>query len=59
MVSWNHMAYRRTSHAVYELNYHFVWPPKYRKHIGTKEVKKFLEDLFPQGGLQEISKDTG
>ena len=42
------MAYRRTSHAVYELNYHFVWPPKYRKHIGTTEVKKFLEDLFPK-----------
>ena len=42
------MAYRRTSHAVYELNYHFVWPPKYRKHIATAEVKKFLEDLFPK-----------
>lgn len=42
------MAYRRTSHAVYELNYHFVWPPKYRKHIGTPAVKEFLEDLFPK-----------
>ena len=40
--------YRRTAHAVYELNYHFVWPPKYRKHIGTKDVKEFLEDLFPK-----------
>ena len=38
------MAYHRTSHAVYE----FVWPPKYRRHIGTTEVKKFLEDLFPK-----------
>lgn len=42
------MAYKRSSHAVYELNYHFVWPPKYRKHIGTSDVKKFLEDLFPK-----------
>lgn len=40
--------YRRTSHAVYELNYHFVWPPKYRRHIGTPDVKEFLEDLFPK-----------
>lgn len=40
--------YRRTSHAVYELSYHLVWPPKYRKGIGTPEVKKFLEDLFPK-----------
>ena len=25
-----------------------VWPPKYRKHIGTPQVKEFLEDLFPR-----------
>ncbi len=42
------MAYRKSSHAVYELNYHFVWPPKYRKHIGASGVKKFLEDLLPK-----------
>ena len=40
--------YRRTSHAVYELNYHLVWPPKYRKEIGTADVKEFLEHLFPK-----------
>lgn len=40
--------YRRTSHAVYELNYHFVWPPKYRKHVSRPPVKEFLENLFPQ-----------
>ncbi|MEW6610307.1 MAG: IS200/IS605 family transposase [Patescibacteria group bacterium] len=40
--------YRRTTHAVYGLNYHFVWPPKYRKHVVTKEVQKFLESLFPK-----------
>ena len=39
--------YRRTSHAVYELNYHFVWPVKYRKHIKSPKIRKFLEDLFP------------
>jgi putative transposase len=42
------MAIKRASHAVYELNYHFVWPPKYRKHIATKPVKEFLENLFPK-----------
>ena len=42
------MTYRRTDHAVYELNYHIVWPPKYRKHIGTVGVKTFLEALFPR-----------
>ena len=42
------MSIRRASHAVYELNYHFVWPPKYRRAVVTKEVKKFLEDLFPK-----------
>ena len=31
-------ALRRSQHAVYDLKYHFVWIPKYRKRILTKEV---------------------
>ncbi|MHA1409142.1 MAG: IS200/IS605 family transposase [Candidatus Odinarchaeia archaeon] len=34
----------RTSSAVYEINYHIVWCPKYRKTVLVGEVKKFLED---------------
>lgn len=34
----------RLSSAVYNLNYHIVWCPKYRLDILTGEVKTFLED---------------
>jgi putative transposase len=35
----------RKSSAVYNINYHLVWCPKYRKPIlGKAEVKEFLED---------------
>src|SRR3990167_622882 len=35
----------KKSSAVYSINYHFVWCPKYRKPILEKqEVKQFLED---------------
>ena len=35
----------RKSSAVYNINYHLVWCPKYRKPILEKqEVKEFLED---------------
>ena len=34
----------RLSSAVYDLNYHIVWCPKYRLDILTGEVKEFLHD---------------
>ena len=34
----------RLSSAVYSLNYHIVWCPKYRLDILTGEVKEFLHD---------------
>ncbi|MEW5840908.1 IS200/IS605 family transposase [Nitrososphaera sp.] len=34
----------RASSAVYNINYHIVWCPKYRKAILTEKVKEFLED---------------
>jgi putative transposase len=34
----------RRSSAVYEINYHIVWCPKYRKPVLVGEVKEFLED---------------
>ena len=40
------MGIRRTNHAVFDLKYHLVWIPKYRKHILNKEVSDYLEEVF-------------
>ena len=45
------MALRRTSHAVYETQYHLVWAPKYRKKILSGEVGQRVQEL-----LQEIAQ---
>ena len=37
---------RRTKHAVYDLKYHLVWIPKYRKHILSREVSEYLKEVF-------------
>jgi putative transposase len=34
----------KASSAVYNINYHIVWCPKYRKNILEGKVKEFLED---------------
>jgi putative transposase len=34
----------KASSAVYNINYHIVWCPKYRKKILEGKVKEFLED---------------
>jgi putative transposase len=39
---------RRTKHAVYDLKYHLVWVPKYRKHILDKAVTDYLKEVFSQ-----------
>ena len=45
---------KRTSHAVYDLKYHMVWIPKYRKMILRGELAKRLKTTF-----QEISDRYG
>ena len=40
------MGIRRTKHAVYDLKYHLVWIPKYRKHILGGEVSEYLKEVF-------------
>jgi putative transposase len=40
------MGIRRTKHAVYDLKYHLVWIPKYRKHVLTVEVAGYLKEVF-------------
>ena len=46
------MGIRRTKHAVYDLKYHLVWIPKYRKHIFEKEVSDCIKKIF-----QKIAKE--
>jgi len=40
------MGIRRTKHAVYDLKYHVVWIPKYRKDILGKEISDYLKATF-------------
>ena len=40
------MEYQRTSHAVYELKYHLVWVPKYRKVVLSEPVARRCKGLF-------------
>jgi len=40
--------YRKSSHAVYDIKYHFVWIPKYRFSILEGEIKKRIEEIISQ-----------
>ena len=40
------MGIRRTHHAVYDLKYHLVWIPKYRKHVLDKEISAYIKEVF-------------
>lgn len=40
------MEYERTSHAVYELKYHFVWVPKWRRMVLKEPVARTLKKIF-------------
>ena len=40
------MGIRRTKHAVYDLKYHLVWIPEYRKDILSGEVSRYLKEVF-------------
>ena len=42
------MAYRKTSHAVYDIKYHLVWITKYRKPVMRGEVGVRLRELIRQ-----------
>jgi putative transposase len=37
---------KTAKHAVYDLKYHFVWAPKYRKKLLTGDVVPFLRQVF-------------
>jgi len=40
------MGIRRTKHAVYDLKYHLVWIPKYRKQVLDKEISDYIKAIF-------------
>ena len=39
---------RKSSHAIYRCEYHFVWVPKYRYQILVKEVKPRLKEILTE-----------
>ena len=39
---------RSTSHAVYEIKYHFVWAPKYRKKVLIPDIQESLKQIFSE-----------
>ena len=39
---------KRTSHAVYDLKYHMVWVPKYRKMILKGDLAKRIGEVFAE-----------
>ena len=45
---------KSTHHAVYDLKYHFVWIPKYRKKLLKGDVAKYVKQVFRQ-----IAKEYG
>ena len=42
------MGLRRTSHSVYDAQYHLVWSPKYDKWILRGDVREYVRSLFYQ-----------
>jgi len=42
------MSFKLSSHSAYNLNYHFVWCPKYRRKVLTGQVVKRLGVLLQQ-----------
>jgi len=49
------MQLRKTRWSLYNLNYHFVWIPKYRRRVLVEDVTEELEKLiFEIGKKHEI-----
>jgi len=47
------MRFRKSSHAVYNTQYHVVWTPRYRRKILVKGVQEYLEKLFTSIEIDE------
>ena len=52
------MVIRRTSHTVYDTQYHLVWAPKYRRDVLRGDVQQRVKELFADIAIQyDISID--
>lgn len=48
------MRFRKSTHAVYNLQYHIVWTPRYRRKILVKGIKEYVETTLKHlEGLDE------
>jgi putative transposase len=47
VLEWQYMR-KTTGNAIYDIQYHFVWIPKYRKRVLTGQVSTRLAQLFSQ-----------
>ena len=48
------MRFRKSTHAIYNTQYHIVWTPRYRRKLLIKGVKEYLEKLLlNMDGLDE------
>ncbi|MBI5873108.1 MAG: transposase, partial [Candidatus Omnitrophica bacterium] len=48
------MRFRKSNHAVYNLQYHIVWTPRYRRKILVKGIKEYVETTLKHlEGLDE------
>jgi len=48
------MSIRRAKHAVFDIKYHLVWIPKYRKHVLIGDVAQYTKEV-----LQRIAEEYG
>jgi len=39
---------KQTRHAVYQINYHFVWCPKYRRQVLQGKISDRLVEILPK-----------
>jgi len=42
------MAIRRPAHAVYDIRYHLVWTPKYRKWVKREDIRARVREIFSE-----------
>ena len=48
------MRFRKSTHAIYNTQYHIVWTPRYRGKLLVKGVQEYLEKLLlNMDGLDE------
>lgn len=48
------MRFRKSTHTIYNTQYHIVWTPRYRRKLLVKGVKEYLEKLLSNmDGLDE------